>query len=401
MNKNIIFVTNLHLWSLENGKGGRAFYNTIDGYIKDGWNIWLITTGGGVPKDILHKINLIEESYPKLDILYTGKNRVLSIISRYLKLLFINVFYLKNLNKIIKKFNNEKFVIYSYEVHGVYSAKKISKKYNLPLVTRFQGTIHSNTKDTFLNKIKKFPHLSAYATSADLTIMTNDGTKGLDVLRRFGNFSNEIKFWRNGVTKVSPDLLDSRQKFRNEFDFRNEFVFLTVSRLVSWKRVERSIYGIYELLKYNSGCRLVIVGDGVELLKLKNLVNSLEIQNNVFFMGALPQASIYKIMIASDVFLSLYDLSNVGNPLMEAMMCSKPIITLNVGDTNQLISNNYNGILLEYSDLPNLHEFMYKLISDPEYKELISRNAYETALKEFWSWEERINSELKIVGKLL
>ena len=38
--KNILFITNLHLWSLEKGKGGRAFINTVEGYKNAGWAIW-------------------------------------------------------------------------------------------------------------------------------------------------------------------------------------------------------------------------------------------------------------------------------------------------------------------------------------------------------------------------
>ena len=46
----------------------------------------------------------------------------------------------------------------------------------------------------------------------------------------------------------------------------------------------------------------------------------------------------------------------MGNPLLEAMMAGKCIVTLNNGDTSQFIKNNENGILLEYDQLSKLPE---------------------------------------------
>jgi len=40
--KNIIFLSYLNLWSLQNKKGAPSFYKTIQAYINDGWNVTLI-----------------------------------------------------------------------------------------------------------------------------------------------------------------------------------------------------------------------------------------------------------------------------------------------------------------------------------------------------------------------
>lgn len=106
-------------------------------------------------------------------------------------------------------------------------------------------------------------------------------------------------------------------------------------------------------------------------------------------------------MIAADAFLSFYDLSNVGNPLMEAMMCGKPIITLDVGDTKELIKNNENGILLPVNKLQDIPDKMIKIIEDKNFAFKIASGALKTAQSEFWSWEERISVEISKVELLL
>jgi len=106
-------------------------------------------------------------------------------------------------------------------------------------------------------------------------------------------------------------------------------------------------------------------------------------------------------MVAADTFLSFYDLSNVGNPLMEAMMSGKPIITLDVGDTGELIKNNENGILFPMDQLDKIPEMMMKIIENKDFTDKIAANALQTAKSEFWTWDERIAVEISKVESLL
>lgn len=399
--KNILFITNLHLWSLGKGKGGRAFINTVEGYINAGWNVWFISSGGGIPPELLAHVKLFEKSYHSIEKLWLSKNKIVSVFFRFLKMFLLNKFYIETGSKILSKNKNKKFIIYAYEVDAVYAAKRISRKFNYPLVTRFQGTIHNDTPDNFNNLIRKAPSLQAYKTSAHLTIMTNDGTQGLKTLQRFGNKSGEIVFWRNGVNKISDDLLLQRKQLRKCFDFDDNFVFLTVSRLVDWKKVDRAINAFAVVNKEYSNARLVIIGDGEAKNNLMFLTKELQLNDKVVFKGAVEQDVVSKYMVAADAFLSFYNISNVGNPLMEAMMCGKPIITLDVGDTSELIKNGENGILLSLDNLSQISHMMNKIIEDKEFRDNLSMGALKTAHREFWNWDDRISAEISKVSLLL
>jgi len=399
--KNILFITNLHLWSLEKGKGGRAFINTVEGYKKRGWKIWFISTGGGIPENTIDSDKLYENAYPTLDKLWRSRIRIVSVFSRFLKMLLLKHYFFKTGCKVLSKNKGNSFVVYAYETDAVIAAKKLSQKFKHPLVTRFQGTKHNKTADNLNNRIRKAPNLQAYKTKADLTIMTNDGTQGLKTLHRFGNASKEVVFWRNGVMKVTDEAFEKREQFRDQFSFNDNFVFLTVSRLVNWKKVDRAINAFAVVNKKYPNTRLVILGDGDEKNDLMKLTENLNIVDKVKFTGAVEQKKISEYMIAADVFLSFYDLSNVGNPLMEAMMCGKPIITLDIGDTKKLIKNNENGILLSMNNLHQIPEKMIKVFEDKKFADKISSGALEYAHKEFWSWEERISAAVLKVESLL
>jgi glycosyltransferase involved in cell wall biosynthesis len=85
---------------------------------------------------------------------------------------------------------------------------------------------------------------------------------------------------------------------------------------------------------------------------------------------------------------------------MEAMMCGKSIITLDVGETSDLIKNNKNGILLSLNDLDKIPEMMFKIITDIDFSKRIGIEALSTAHLEFWSWEDRISAEIRKVYAL-
>lgn len=108
---------------------------------------------------------------------------------------------------------------------------------------------------------------------------------------------------------------------------------------------------------------LVIVGNGSERERLQGIARELGVEQHVRFEGAVPHGEIIQYLAAADIFLSFYDWSNVGNPLLEAMMAGKCIVTLNNGDTGQFVKNEENGILLEYEEPPKLPEVIRNLLA--------------------------------------
>ena len=304
----------------------------------------------------------------------------------------------------IKKSNGKYIVLYAYEVHAVEAAKKLSELYNIPFISRFQGTILENVPNTMWNRLKKYPHFQALSQKSDLIIMTDDGTSGLKVLEKLNNKTSQIEFLKNGVNILSTanNDTDSVARIKERLCLnQKDFIFLTVSRLVYWKRLDRAIVAISKLKKQHIDCKLIIVGEGNERIALERLVRKKNVEDYVIFVGGVDQNEIGKYYVMSDVFLSLYDFSNVGNPLLEALMHGKPIITLNNGNTSQIIKNNYNGILIPIDHDEMIAEAMIRLKEHDELRDRLSYNALDYAKKNLWSWEQRMDHEYKIVIKML
>jgi len=386
---------------MEDGKGAPSFKKTIEAYINAGWNVTLVNpnycVGTSPVIEGLKNITFNPFFFPYISVKKVGiLTRALHSIQGSLQLYLIG-------KKLINKYQ-EIDCIYAYEVNAAVAAKKLSEEFGIPLVTRFQGTILAPMKDTMINRLRFYPHFKALSIKANLSIMTDDGTHGDQVLRRLKNKSEIIKFWRNGVDITKSSLVDLEKadliKEKCNIGVEDK-VLLTVSRLASWKRIDRSINALSSIVKINPNIKLVIVGDGDERGNLTKQSEELGLTKSICFVGAVKQSEIEYYMNIADIFISMYDLSNVGNPLLEAMSCGKPIITLDVGDTKSLIKNNSNGILLKKSDINLLPAKVLELLNDNNFSKKIGENAKKTAQQEFWSWDERMDAELKIVYEML
>ena len=293
-------------------------------------------------------------------------------------------------------------MVYGYEIDGVPVAKLLSKMWGVPVVARFQGTsLGVGWMKRQLWKVRAWNHVLGLRIPVDLVIMTNDGTQGDRVLESLNVNMERVRFWMNGVDWDLFKSLPEKAEARNHLRVNAQRVLLTLSRLVQWKRVDRAIQALPEVVRLFPDTVLIIVGDGPERERLEQLARDLGVHDHVRFEGAVPHKEIPKYLAAADIFLSFYDWSNVGNPLLEAMMAGKCIVTLNNGDTGQFVRNGENGVLLEYEDLPRLPEVIKELLANDELRKRLGANARKFAKENFWSWQERIEAEIREVSALV
>lgn len=397
MNRIIIFSA-LDLWSMSNGTGAPSFFKTVDAYVQSGWDVVLVNPNS-TSNNSYNAPNLRQVS---VNTVFNNqyKSKLLKFVTNLISSLYLTKQFIR-----IGRTNilNSQTVLYAYEVHAVKAVKKLSKKYNNKIVTRFQGTILSRVDNNLINRVGYYPHFQALKEKSDLIIMTDDGSFGDKVLLELENKS-PMKFWRNGVDiNQSENVSDNSnlQSLKEQYIERNERILMTVSRVVNWKRIDRAIRLTKSLLDDGIDVKLLIVGDGPDIDSLKQLATSLQIMNKVVFVGAVEQKQIPDYLAIADVFLSLYDLSNLGNPMFEAMKCGKAIVTLNNGNTASVITNGENAIMLDPKDIEELPVVVKHLLNDSALYKKISLGAKAYADQNFYSWDTRMKMELDAVKNLI
>jgi glycosyltransferase involved in cell wall biosynthesis len=303
-------------------------------------------------------------------------------------------------------------LLYLYEVHGVLAGFWVSVFLGTRRLHRFQGTVLQPILTlSWISRLallfRKLDHGLALSLPAPLTVMTDDGTQGDEVLNKLRlKNSGKILFWRNGLASLNSTLPAGTMRRRWGIS-EKDIVMITVSRLEKWKRVERAIEVMAELKKFNQrnaitkNFYLVICGDGELRDSLKALVKKSQLEKLIIFSGSVPQPELGNYYQDADIFLSFYDLSNLGNPIMEAMKSGKFIITLKSGGTERLISHNTNGLVFASFNANEIAESIYRLAENPGNIQKFSGAIKNSAEKLLWDWPTRLVAERSAILELI
>lgn len=286
-------------------------------------------------------------------------------------------------------------IIYGYEVSGAITAAIVGKLLNIAVVKRYQGTPVPNLPLKTIHK-SYYIYLFSMKIFNCPVVMADDGTFGDEILERLGISS--YYFVRNGL--VIEPLDDIIKNSNYEYSIEHPLKLVTVSKLKYWKRIDRSLELISHLVSTGvTNIHLDIVGDGEAFEFLKNKSKNLSLCPFVTFKGAKSHHDALVIMNEADVFMSFYDVSNMGNPLFEASYLGKPIITLNDKNTRNFFNSSVNLINLSSFHDDSLH-MIKRLIHDITFfneVHSISKNARTNLI----NWSDRIDKEVSWIESIL
>jgi len=126
-------------------------------------------------------------------------------------------------------------------------------------------------------------------------------------------------------------------------------------------------------------CQLLIIGDGPERKKLERLIANLNLKEQVFLAGRIPQASQY--LKAFNIFVLPSVKEGMPFAILEAMAADLPIIATRVGGLPEIIENNVSGILVEPKNPLALAKAIKDLLNDPAKQKNLAIQAKQQVLK--------------------
>jgi glycosyltransferase involved in cell wall biosynthesis len=405
--KRIMILSSLDVWSLGQNTGAQSLWKTLEGYAKYGWDVVFITGNKNSQSGFDDNEKLIKSGIKidRFDLRALKKLFKIKIIGFFARSVWWIYFQIQSVLRGVSMAKKEKVdVFYGYEVDGVVAAKILSLIFRKPMVSRFQGTRLSQYLDggNRFWKLRYWWHILALKTKTDLLVMTNDGTRGDVVLRNLNADMSKVKFWINGTDESLMGYKTDTKNLRKSLGILpDDKIMLSVSRLERWKRIDRTLRALPLILREFPKIKYLIIGEGSERESLENIVKKLGISRVVVFGGGVPRGNLVGYYNLADIFVSMYDISNVGNPLIEAMSFGKCVVTYDVGGTNRFVIDGENGILVKDPSPKKLAELLIELLNSEEKRRTLGKMAKQFAEKNFWSWGDRINTEIEEVKKLL
>jgi glycosyltransferase involved in cell wall biosynthesis len=414
---NVLMLSALDVWSLADGRGAPSLYRTLKAYGERGHHVHFLAPTVGANHFAPSNDASAEPQAPQIPNVTFTRFPVPSVSHWRLpwpqmalkvdqKMRFAAAFPFVAARRAEEVLQDEPIdLLYAYEVHGVLASRILRRRWKLPTVCRFQGTIMHPTLDNPLARLRRYEEVLALRAPADLYIMTNDGTRGDEVLARLNPGSQgRVRFWRNGLDmdRLKPATPRQAVAAREALGIAGDrFVLMTACVLLPWKHVDRAVRALPIIRRRLPQALLLLLGDGEERAHLEALARELRVADAVRFEGAVPQEDVLRYLQAADVFLSLNDLSNVGNPLLEAMACGKPIVTIDNGATSELIRDSTTGLLLPSGEPRGVADAVISLAEQRTLRRQVANGARAYATANFWTWEQRMAAELEEVEQLV
>lgn len=171
----------------------------------------------------------------------------------------------------------------------------------------------------------------------------------------------------NGIDTSSP-LVD-RETARQRVHLDNDLLILfSAGRLVNWKGYDALFKVLVDLIKENKKYRLFIAGDGPDEERLKKISHDLGLDNYVIFLGRLKREELMVYLQAADIFVLNTGFESFSFQVVEAMYYGVPVITTNLCNLPEIITDKENGLLVEYNNVEQIKESVHRLLSDDNFR---------------------------------
>jgi len=175
-----------------------------------------------------------------------------------------------------------------------------------------------------------------------------------------------------------------------------EFVIGTIGRLSPEKGHKYLIEAIAKVKQ--NGIKLLIVGGGPLTDSLAKLCNELGLSETVIFCGHKQNIRDYYEAINLLVLPSLKE--GLPNVVLEAMIMNVPVISTDVGGIREIITDGYNGWIIEAGSAAAIANKLNEVIDDKKQLASITSRLHASVIPKFCP-DSRAEEVVKIYKKLM
>ncbi|MCD8028612.1 MAG: glycosyltransferase [Erysipelotrichaceae bacterium] len=291
----------------------------------------------------------------------------------------ISFLYHKEAMKMIQSWNLD--VIHSQTEFGIgMYARIVSNKYNIPLVhtchTMYEDYVHyingGHFNKLFKNIVKKITQKFCQRKNLELIVPTEKISK---LYKEKYHINMDIHVVPTGIDIDKFDINQypnfDKLKLRNELGIHeDDFVVLFVGRIAQEKNLGMLIQVMNQL---PNNIKLLIVGDGPQLSKLKSISNQ-----NVIYTGSIDwNDNIQYYYFIADCFATASKSETQGLTVIEAMAAKLPVIAINDESFTNTLKHGYNGYI--FDNERQYQEAIIKIYENQDILEMLSQGAYETS----------------------
>lgn len=254
---------------------------------------------------------------------------------------------------------------------AAFMAKQILASYgiHIPVVTTLHGT-----DITLVGKDPTYKPVVTFSINQSDGVTTVSQDLKDDTYRHF-EITKDIKVIPNFID-FSRFSLQAKDHFKKAIAPNNERILIHTSNFRKVKRTA-DVIRIFEKVQAVIPSKLLMVGDGPERAYDEQLCRTLNICENVRFLG--KQDAIEEILSVSDLFLMPSESESFGLAALEAMACRVPIITTNAGGIPELNVDGFCGYMSDVGDVESMANHAIEILKDDAVLKQFKDNAFTRA----------------------
>ncbi|MBR0372355.1 glycosyltransferase [Candidatus Saccharibacteria bacterium] len=180
---------------------------------------------------------------------------------------------------------------------------------------------------------------------------------------------------------------------------KNSPIVLYVGRVDPEKKVGTTILAFKEALLKVPKAKMVVVGDGVDKLRLEKEVKELGLSESVIFLGRVLPPDLYELYKAGSVFATASEIETQGIVLIEAAATGLPLVAVDKGAVSEVCRTGENGFLCQPGNIAELSDALVKILTDKKLREKFSENSIKIAKEH--DFETTLDKFINIYRKVI
>jgi len=296
------------------------------------------------------------------------------------------------INKIIKERKIDAIILYSVPTNGI-QAVALAKRHKIPVIFRSIDVLHALVKNRVLRTITTPMEKWVYR-HVDRILTLNPGLS--DYVIKMGASEDKVEVLPFGVDASNFHPNVNVTELKKELQITDDDkIIVYIGTLFEFCGLDQYIKQFVKVVEQFPQVKLIIVGGGPLLDKLKKLVMKLNIGPHIIFTGFKPYQTMPQYINLADFCINPFRINDatrdiIPGKLLQYLACAKLVLATPLLGTMVMLPGTDHGIV--YSDSSEFAVNTIKLLEDTEQTIAIGNNGYR--------YFKQIHDEKRIARRL-
>ncbi|NPV79455.1 MAG: glycosyltransferase family 4 protein [Firmicutes bacterium] len=291
-------------------------------------------------------------------------------------------------------------IIHAHDWLVGFAARSLKHALHIPLVVTMHSTEYGRNRGIRSDLQKYIHEVEWMITYESWRVICCSHYMADELKRIFSLPEDKIDVIPNGVDLGPAPDQEYIHQVRLRYARPEERLVFYVGRLVYEKGVHVLLDAVPGVLAEMPNVKFVVAGDGYYAGSLREKAANMGLGGNVIFTGRIDDQERDALYAAADVavFPSLYE--PFGIVALEAMARGTPVVASDTGGLAEVVRHGETGVKVYPGNAGSLAWGIKRVLSDPGFRDYISRRGREDALDRF-TWDSVGASTRSVYQRIL